>query len=504
MGYLPDNAHSFSTPFFSTAIITNPDDREGTRHPLWTLDESTSPILALGSGAFALAFLAEISITLNLGYIPRITATLTPPLDLARQFIESDLVEWTKSILTVRYGYTGDNGWAVQSPEFEGLILKPEVTLGTDVSVTLTAQGVGGLTGTRTSSDTANWMGKSYFDVFKALGDIHGWTVDESAVADAASKVTPPTAPSFLQPSAPSPLAPATIPPPAKKTEMDLLHEVHSTIFFGNLADWYWVMRTAKEIGCWVYLDSSNTAKNGNKSLLRLLPINGSIASKPEYTFVLYDLPDDGTGHAGFGASTSGSSTSFTGTSTFPILSITTPTSAIYLSGVTKRIRALGYDPDKRKVVQVIADDKTSVPTRTDKDKGAGIKKDVDASKGEIAAFDGAAPDAQKIADEEYKSAIQNMGIKIEVETLGVPNLRPGQIITVRGVSKGRIDGEYAVFEVTHSLGSGGFSTKFTAYSNVGQLMNRIGEQLVPASAPTQTPDQPWSPDHYIVAAKAG
>jgi hypothetical protein len=59
----------------------------------------------------------------------------------------------------------------------------------------------------------------------------------------------------------------------------------------------------------------------------------------------------------------------------------------------------------------------------------------------------------------EFRRAKDSSGIVLEVETLGMPEILPSNVVDVTGMGK-RFDSKYTVFSVTHSLGSAGSSTK--------------------------------------------
>ena len=65
-------------------------------------------------------------------------------------------------------------------------------------------------------------------------------------------------------------------------------------------------------------------------------------------------------------------------------------------------------------------------------------------------------------------------GIRGEFTTVGIPSLRPGEVVQVSGFETGRdpsadkflFNGPYGVVNVRHSVGVGGFTTTFTAFMN--------------------------------------
>ena len=149
---MAENAGFFDyySPFFSAVIIT----REGERYPLWTNAGGSEDTAREGDDeALSLAFLESISVELELGFVSKITATLVPPFQAARQLLNSEIIEWSSSVLQVQFGYVGGApDGVVLSPVYEGVILQPQIQLGADTSITINAQGTGGFGPMRSQS----------------------------------------------------------------------------------------------------------------------------------------------------------------------------------------------------------------------------------------------------------------------------------------------------------------------------------------------------------------
>lgn len=72
----------------------------------------------------------------------------------------------------------------------------------------------------------------------------------------------------------------------------------------------------------------------------------------------------------------------------------------------------------------------------------------------------------------EWEVNQSSVGIKLELETLGVPDLIPGNVIVVEGLGV-RIRGNYVLLEVTHTMGTSGFTTSMTAIKNVESVLQQ-------------------------------
>jgi phage protein D len=73
----------------------------------------------------------------------------------------------------------------------------------------------------------------------------------------------------------------------------------------------------------------------------------------------------------------------------------------------------------------------------------------------------------------EFNAAIQSMGIRVEVGSVGIPDLMPGECIELAGLGN-KISGagnRYYVQSVNHVWGSSGTNTSFAAVSNSDRLL---------------------------------
>jgi hypothetical protein len=59
------------------------------------------------------------------------------------------------------------------------------------------------------------------------------------------------------------------------------------------------------------------------------------------------------------------------------------------------------------------------------------------------------------------------MNVQCEIETIGDPAVTPGDVVLLAGLGRRFDKRVYHVFEVTHSIGVGGFSTNIVVHSNV-------------------------------------
>lgn len=440
---MPNALFDFFSPFFRAAIITDPKNREGSRWPLWVFgSEKDSQMLSqttTANGLSALAYVTDITVKLNLSYVPTISVTLSPPIEDARKLLDSPLIEYAKgeagsSLLEVQFGYTNGPDGVVFSPPFEGaLINPPSVSFGADATITLSALGTGGFDANRVEMGDIVSKKSRIAMIDEALKTI-GLKVDRTEVS-------------------------------AEDPEGKALDEEIQVEFPANELVWWWVVKTAVLCGCWVTL----TMNDAQEPIVKLTAVNKTLSQQPKIKFRFYDFPGGFNSKAGV----------------FPILGISTPTTSVFMSGVAAGLRTMSFESKTREIKQGVVDDSTVAPKRS----GDGT---VGKASRDLFSENVADPAQAKRADAEYTQAQGTQGVRIEVETVGIPTLVPGTFIAVAGVVK-RLDQNYIVDWVEHSVGSNGYTTKFGAYANVSPLAggspaNRLGSAVtLPANPNTQT-----------------
>ena len=499
--------YDFYSPFMSAWIVQNPEDPQGTRFPLWVegvapdrrsslvprppdgqSDYYSDMVEDLGS----LAFCTEITVELQLAFIPKITASLHPPFRDGLAFLNSSLIEWGNSILEVQFGYVGGTPEdIVLSPVFSGVLLKPEVSIGEDISITLNAQGIGGYTSVR-----QDWVqvlqNKTRRKVIRALCRVIGLEANfeevdapfEKDLAAVGQQVFE-TVGNSLGAFELDQVTKQEIENARKRIYQNSPMEQVITVAPGGQTVWQVLYQVVREAQCWMCIQGAE--EPGEPEQLRIIPRNSVMTGEPHCTLVLYDLPDGEIGPA---------------RNTFPIESVSSPTSAIYLPSATRGFLVFGYDSKERaKAVEVVdpnsKDVQRSGNAQTQANSSA-RNPAANTATGEgmaVASSDSMSPEYAEQIRAETESAATNMGVKLEITTLGIPDLVPAHVVAVRGIGA-RFEGgsgNYGVFTVTHTLGSSGYSTKLEAVSNVGQLAGTFDRETLPK---TKTNEQkPETPD---------
>lgn len=418
-------------------LITSPRQGDEKRYDLWVKGDAqavtTSAISVrlngtTGSGAGdaeaytleTMSFISDMTIDLLMGGIPTISITMNPPFDIGRKFINSDLIEWSTSALEVQFGYaTGPDG-PVVSPPYIGLIDVPEVSFGTDISISLKAVGNAGY----------------YLNTTGAAGVLPKQT-RLAHINDLAKKLNVPRGKDILD-----------------DPSINLLGvvEEHITATQSYLSIIY---ELARKCGCWLEL-SENT--------LRLISINKMVLGPSVAVLAYFDFPG---GKLGPNSASPG---------VYPILSASSEGDQVYLGHYAKKAFQTAQDkstktsqtseqdpnamPSQKKGQTAPKNESTKQSKRAEQPKS---KKDASAGNNE----------AEAAAEQANNTATTGSGIKLTVETLGFPDIIPGMNVDVKGLGK-RIDAPYSVQAVKHSFSSSGFTTSLTLIQNSGQLSQSL------------------------------
>jgi hypothetical protein len=94
------------------------------------------------------------------------------------------------------------------------------------------------------------------------------------------------------------------------------------------------------------------------------------------------------------------------------------------------------------------------------------------------------------------------MAFPLEIESVGIPSVLPGQVCAVRGLGLRLDNSNYAVQKVVHTLNSAGFSTKLSLINNAGSFIAK--ELSTKGLGPANKETDPKISDEAPKAAKAG
>lgn len=436
-----------------SATIVTPD---GERYPLWLRTSAAAQASARLGTTNSLAFVTELSVELQLAYLPIIKVTLSPPYRSGLDFLNSRLIEWGQSILEVQFGYVvqqaadrGDPsrpvGRAILSPVYSGVILKPEVQLG-ETSIVLNAQGVGGFAAVRQEGTLT--IKATRKEVVRQLFQKVGIALDDSEVTKLSTSQ-------------------AGVVAEWSKTAID----------FVQGGDTYWTaaMKVIREAGCHAYL-------SGTK--LQILPASFVFSSTPTKLFRYYDFAGGKIGPVDGGSSGINR--------VLPILSASSPTSAVYLPSSAQGFFIQDVNSfDREEIKKFIGDKQVAAPRTGEGAASINNPKTMPAPNtqtGEGAEqFPGDPSDSQLVQQVKAEYAAQStmMGVQLNFESIGDPTVLPGQVVAIRGLGQ-RLSGNYSIFKLTHTVGSGGYTMAIESVSNVAQALKNAVTALGPvAKEPT-------------------
>lgn len=439
-------SYDFFNQFMAAAIVTD----DGTRHPLWTRGADGSSKFAIPThqdigDLKALSFLTEVTIETNLGYIPRITATLSPPYEDAIRLLDSTLVEFGTNRLQVQFGYVrnGTNGGPLLSPVYEGLMLKPDISIGQDTTIVLNAQGVGGFAAALQESGRT-FPRMTRLEIITELCSHFNMVPNTDALRE-------------------------------NSVESKALSSEKITYSMGWNTPWFCIMDLCKAARCWAF--ERGTPNSNNGSVLVIQPRSLLAVDKPPITLTMFQV-NRGTLSGDL----------------YPILSASTEAAAIYLPGVQKiMLQEVSLDT-KKVIAQEISDNVTKIAQSTVGGVSVlGMKFFPDPDPETLTGYvkrsgDPTSPSALQQSRAALESFSTMGGIPLEIETLGVPDIEPGKAVAVNGLGI-RLDMNYGVHKVHHTLGLGGFTTRLSLISNTTKIVAQQFQEAGSGPANDNKPD---------------
>lgn len=445
--------YDFYSPFVSASIVSD----DGTVYPLWVDSTATGSPSQASQKALkdwhiaSLAFVSSVSVRMMLGGLNEVTATLTPPFEDGRAFLNSPLAEFGNKRLKIQFGYSsGTPKGAVLSPMFDVLLIHaPEVSLGTDMTITI--KGQGSILASTFNVQRSGIFTGTRLEIIKkmAAGPDGGRPV--LVDADAVLKDN------------------------TDSRSKELLTEQPITITPGFQTEWFLIQQLVRDSLCWSYCLNDT---------LVLLPRNGKVLEKPKYRFSFYDFDGNIGPVAG----------------TMPITSMSISNPIVFLPTTVLGVLIPGVDSASKSTDPRTVTNQEAQAAVYDKGGGApAASQAVPGAKGQdgtsATLLDRNNPEAVNKATAQVQDASGGMGLGLDLDTLGVPDLLPGDTIYVSGVSEKRADGHYGVFEITHEFSGSGFTTKLKCFANTAKML----ATLIEAQAPSNTEQAPKPEDRDFV-----
>lgn len=424
---------------------------------LWVGQEESANTNNLG----ALAYVSEINVKLKMGENAELTLVLTPPFEEALVFLQSDIIRFGTGRLEVVLAYstgtrTGGGATNMSTLPFSGLLQKPDVVIGNDITITLHALGVG------YQMNVVGGVESEAFDSTVSYADAVEKTLKKYVTSDNSAnnlkitdlykyvdekKKTGDSRDDFFRPPKPNTVG---------ESQMPDAKVVPAVVMKGPRNDWWFVKETVTSFGYDLFIDGNEVFiatktdwidKNVGKDIVRK-------------HFLLRGVVDPTR-------------------NMFPILSFQSPTTAVWLQPGVGEAIANEADVNKKDQagIKFTASDKTTPITRGQQgvDPAKTGAAGVDA-KGAVAARvmpgDAADKEVQKKVAAHWSDKNMDSGIQGQFTTLGIPGLIPGESVQVSGFEpidiqkrgNGRnpiFNGVYGVVEVNHKIGVGGWDTAF-------------------------------------------
>lgn len=429
----------FSNPYLAAAIVLG----SGERFPLWSGKDlnslNTTGKRDANGGQYvgygppeALSYLSDVTIELQLNSVPVIKAVLRPPFREGLRLLNSELVLFGRNQLEVVVGYASGrsdlaNG-ALLSPIFKGLLLRPDIQIGSETVITLNAQGLGGFGAKRQTTERTFNEETINTVIYELLTVAHGIKIDDSFANDDAQS-----------------------------------HDVKKAYLFGTVtraqghkSDWQFAYEIAQDIGLYLSQVEDRTVK--------LIPRSSVYLAQSHFELTAFDIPQG----ALFG-------------NQYPILTATSDSDVPYFPGV-RSILLKDIESKTRGSFEKEIGDALARPARSD-DLIAGGGSDTKnatnyapSDKSTGANFEhlyGQSEDDALIRTaQSYFSGAQSLiGVPLDVETFGIPEIRPGDTVDITGLGL-LYDGHYGVWSVIHMAGSNGFTTKLSLRMNMSKFIH--------------------------------
>jgi len=446
--------YDFFAPFVRVALTRG----DGARLPLWF---TPNPLKDADKFGYAdapqvgglgtnLAIVSGVEIEQSLGNFFIVKVTCTPTYEDAMALLESDAIVTGETLLEVQYGYVASGG-ELATRIFVGQLTDPDFSIGEAISLTLTAQ----------CTCSASMYGSSTIS-----GDLakESRTRREWIKLVAAGAGSPPRD------------VEVNFDGVKGSRELALLDDTFIPLEMAGKNDNIVLRDLLEQCRCDVYYTPN--PKKPKSPILKVLDAYTRFGGKGNKTFRLYGFGIRGVRSLGGELNAAGD---------YPILGVSTQSKQVFIRGVINGTTKPKVDDTKKKdpiVITENAEDKGVPALGPSASKGKVVSKGPKASKlapgaktvgdvvkgGTAVVLGDESFPAQKANNEANEfSQFINSGVILNVESIGIPDLEPGAIVQVAGLGK-HFDGPYSLTKVVHTLGDGGYSTKWDGINNAGYL----------------------------------
>jgi len=456
---MPEATFDYFNPFMAAKIITS----DGQNYPLWIggtaqtvgFDVKTHLKVAGTSGYLnALSFVTELQVEMDLGNIPKITVTLAPPFEDGIKLINTDLLELGTNRIQVQFGYVAGADGAPVFREFEGMLTtSPEISISAgEVTITLTAQGLNGAIATMQQEGSETFEKLTRRSIFELVAIQYGLeiVIDPSTLSDPVAG-------------------------PALTEELITRSQGWQTPMF-------FLTQLANEARCFLLWGSKGSA--AKKQIVKIVSRTASFV-KQQPTIILSMFH--------YGAA------DLLGATVYPIVSVSSTPKELFLAGIQK-IVSEEMDVKTKKATLKATTAKDAQPAQASKGAidGKGKDESILPKPGERTAvhrMPGDPADKETLQDVHHAFDTYSLGmaLPLDVETIGMPTIEPGDVVRIRGLGK-KLDQNYGVFKVNHSLGASGFTTALHLISNTADALESQMRDLAAGNQNAQDPSAQNAP----------
>jgi hypothetical protein len=437
---------------------------------LWLAPQTSANVVDLG----VLAFVSEINVKYKLGENAEISLVLTPPFEEGLVFLQSDIIRFGTGRLEVLLSYstgsiTGGGATSNYALPFSGFLQKPDVSIGSDIVITLHALGVGyqlnivGNEGSEKDFESTDSYAEAVRKTLKKYtqkGAGEGLKIDNLyKYIDGDDEERKKKDPFFNVPQAPTVTNTQTKTKsnPKTKSKFPDVATVPGVVIKGPRNDWWFVKETVTNFGYDLFIKGDEIFICSKTKWMEQA-INGENQGRKQ--FLLRGVVDPTR-------------------NMFPILSFQSPTTAVWLQPGIGKLVARDVDVNKQDDAGVshTAEDSTVGITRAKRGMDPSKYQTADGSPAAVGIGPGdpADPEVQKKIEAHWTDMNMDAGIQGVFTTLGIPGLIPGESVDVSGFepvafAPGAVtaegfdpifNGVYGVIEVNHKIGVGGWETSF-------------------------------------------
>jgi|GEM_PF-6056687 len=412
---------------------------EGASQTAETLSTVDSALGIEGPAALdGLPCVESVDIETAIGMNSKITISIAMPYDIGIRVLESNLLQ-IGNVIECQIGYPRIGRFM---PWVSAMAGKPEVRINPDEGLTATLNGEGGAFIALRGSRSVEYQNKSYVDIVREILSQEGYAHISFA------------------------------PPPSTGSD-DELYRVRERVSQQNQSDWFFLQYLLRSANCDAWIEPSRDREG--QQVLRCVRRSEILGATPRFGLVMRGRVDFET--------------------YFPLFEFESPSEGVWMPGAATSVRTGGINPDDLSVTDLVSMREDSTIPATGEaapGEGGGQVEDTDVrlahptegpTAGEHLYVSERDPRGQEAVAEAHQTeaAARGGGIQANVSTIGIPDLFPGELVSIHNL--GIFDAVYLVHKVTHSCSS-------SEWSMAMDLLNNATSRTLLASLLSFTPQR--------------